>query len=176
MRIRHSFLLVLAAATLVTGCASGGRGATPRMWEPDDALQRADKALGEAVGDGRVTMRGTGFLTTGLDKTLEAGGEGPYRFDVACDSEESPRVRLVLSREGGSGGSGGSGDRSFDVSCGTVGEVTRLNFPAGTALTAHIEPTPQDDSPPAGVLSWQLLTLDPQAVEGCADVLAGCSG
>lgn len=90
MRIRHSFLLVLAAATLVTGCGSGGRGATPRMWEPDDALQRADKALGEAVGDGRVTMRGTGFLATGLDKTLEAAGEVPYRFDIACDSEESP--------------------------------------------------------------------------------------
>lgn len=170
MRIRHPFLLVLAAATLVTGCGSGGQEATPRMWEPDDALQRADKALGEAVGDGRVTMRGTGFLATGLDKTLEAAGEGPYRFDVACDSEERPRVKLVLSREGG------AGDRSFDVSCGTVGEVTRLNLPAGTALTAHIEPTRQDDSPPAGVLSWQLLTVDPQAVEGCADALAGCSG
>ncbi|MFJ3883180.1 hypothetical protein ACIPW5_37750 [Streptomyces sp. NPDC090077] len=170
MRIRHSFLLVLAAATLVTGCATGGQEATPRMWEPDDALQRADKALGEGVGNGRVAMRGTSFLASGMDKTLETAGEGPYRLDIACDSEESPRVKLVLSRDQG------PGERSFDVSCGTVGEVTRLNFPAGTALTAHIEPTPQDDSPPAGVLSWQLLTVDPQGVEGCADALAGCSG
>ncbi|MCX5375122.1 hypothetical protein [Streptomyces sp. NBC_00091] len=168
MRIRHSLVLILAAATLVTGCGSGGQEATPRMWEPDDALQRADKGLGKGVGDGRVTMRGTSFLASGLDKTLEAGGEGPYRFDIACDSEDSPRVTLVLSREGG------SGERSFDVACGTVGEVTRLNFPAGAALSAHIEPAPQDDSPPAGVLSWQLLTLDPASVQGCPDALAGC--
>ncbi|MEU3726617.1 hypothetical protein [Streptomyces sp. NPDC031705] len=169
MRIRHSLVLILAAATLVTGCgSSSGQEAALRVWEPDDALQRADKALGREVGDGRVTMRGTGFLAGGLDKTLEAGGEGPYRLDLACDSEESPRVTVVLSREGG------SGERPFDVACGTVGEVTRLNLPAGPALTVHVEPTAQDDSPPAAVLSWQLLTVDPAAVQGCPDALAGC--
>ncbi|UQX03685.1 hypothetical protein [Streptomyces sp. RerS4] len=167
MRIRHSLVLVIAAAALLTGC---GEKAEPRGWEPDDALQRADETLGKDTGgEGRVTMRGTGFVAAGLDKTLETGGERPYRFDIACDSEESPRVTLVLSREGG------SGDRSFDVPC-TAGEAVRLNFPAGAALTARIEPAAQDDSPPAGVLSWQLLTVDPRTVEGCADVLAGCSG
>lgn len=166
MRIRHSLVLVLAVAALVTGC--GGKE-TPRGWEPDDALQRADESLGKGSGEGRVTMRGTGFLASGLEKTLETGGERPYRFDIACDSEESARVTLVLSREGA------AGDRSFDVTC-AAGEVTRLNLPAGPSLTAHVEPTPQDDSPPAGVLSWQLLTLEPEAVHGCADALAGCAG
>ncbi|MET9609942.1 hypothetical protein ABZZ17_33560 [Streptomyces sp. NPDC006512] len=166
MRIRHSLVLILAAATLVTGC---GEKATPQGWEPDDALQRADETLEKNAGEGRVTMRGTGFLAAGLNKDLETGGERPYRFDIACDSEEVPRVSLVVSRDGG------SGDRSFDVPC-TAGEVTRLNFPAGNALTAHIEPAPKEDSPPAGVISWQLLTLDPKSVEGCADDLSGCAG
>ncbi|MEU8434020.1 hypothetical protein AB0F18_14055 [Streptomyces sp. NPDC029216] len=172
MRIRHSLVLVLvlaAATALVTGCG-GGPAPEPKGWEPDDALQRADEVLGKDVPAGaRVTMRGTGFLKAGMDKSLETGGERPYRFDIACDSEESSRVTLVLSREGG------DGDRSFDVSC-TAGEVTRLNFPAGAALTAHIDPAPQDDSPPAGVVSWQLLTVDPETVQGCADALAGCPG
>ncbi|MFG2622679.1 hypothetical protein ACGFXC_34205 [Streptomyces sp. NPDC048507] len=166
MRIRHSLALILACAALVTGC---GEKAAPRGWEPDDALQRADELLGKGTGNGRVTMRGTAFLAAGLAKDLETGGERPYRFDIACDSEESPRVTLVLSREGG------AGDRTFDVSC-TAGEVTRLNLPAGAAVSAHVEPAPQDDSPPAGVLSWQLLTLEPQEVQGCADVLTGCAG
>ncbi|MEV7725036.1 hypothetical protein AB0P15_09930 [Streptomyces sp. NPDC087917] len=167
MRIRHSLALLLAAATLLTGCGEKGE---PRGWEPDDALQRADKSLGEDTGNGgRVTQRGTGFLASGLNKTLETGGESQYRFDIACDSEESPRVSLVLSRDGG------AGDRSFDVAC-TAGEVTRINFPAGGALTARVEPPAKDDSPPLGVLSWQLLTLDPKSVQGCTDQLSGCQG
>ncbi|MFJ8162840.1 hypothetical protein ACIRBY_18205 [Streptomyces sp. NPDC096136] len=172
MRIRHSLVLVLAlaaASALVTGCG-GSAAPEPKGWEPDDALQRADELLGKGVSDGaRVTMRGTGFLKAGMEKTLETGGERPYRFDIACDSEESSRVTLVLSREGG------SGDRSFDVSC-TAGEVTRLNLPAGSALNAHIDPAPQEDSPPAGVVSWQLVAVDPSTVQGCADALAGCPG
>ncbi|MCF3184758.1 hypothetical protein IPZ70_33190 [Streptomyces polychromogenes] len=172
MRIRHSLALVLAlaaGAVLVTGCG-GGAAPEPKGWEPEDALQRADESLGKDVAAGaRVTTRGTGFLKAGMDKTLETGGERPFRFDIACDSEESSRVTLLLSREGG------SGERSFDVSC-TAGEVTRLNLPAGSALNAHIDPAPQEDSPPAGVVSWQLLTLDPEAVQGCPDALAGCPG
>ncbi|MFD8983229.1 hypothetical protein [Streptomyces sp. NPDC059564] len=166
MRIRHSLALVLAVTALVTGC---GQKETPRGWEPDDALQRADESLGKDTGTGRVTMRGTGFLAAGLEKSLETGGERPYRFDIACDSEESARVTLVLSREGA------PSDRTFDVAC-TTGEVTRVNLPAGAPVTAHVEGTPQDDSPPAGVLSWQLLTLEPEAVRGCADALTGCAG
>ncbi|MEU2831298.1 hypothetical protein ABZ667_21870 [Streptomyces lavendulae] len=166
MRIRHSLALILAVTALVTGC---GEKATPRAWAPDDALQRADESLGKGAGEGRVTMRGTGFLAAGLEKTLETGGERPYRFDIACDSEEETHVTLVLSREGG------PGDRSFDVAC-TSGEATRINLPVGAPVTAHIEPKPQDDSPPVGVVSWQLLTLEPEAVQGCADALAGCAG
>ncbi|MFF2193432.1 hypothetical protein [Streptomyces sp. NPDC058157] len=172
MRIRrpHALVLALAAASaLLTGCG-GGAAPGPKGWEPDDALQRADETLGKDVAAGaRVTMRGTGFLKAGMEKDLETGGERPYRFDIACDSEESPRVTLLLSRDGG------SGERSFDVSC-TAGEVTRLNLPAGPALNAHIDPAPEEDSPPAGVVSWQLLTLDPATVKGCPDVLAGCPG
>ncbi|MCX5193634.1 hypothetical protein OOK31_06965 [Streptomyces sp. NBC_00249] len=164
MRIRHSLVLILAAATLVTGC---GEKAAPRGWEPDEALQRADETLAKHAGEGRVTMRGTGFLAAGLEKALETDGERPYRFDIACDSEEVARVRFVLTREGG------AGDRSFDVAC-SAGEVTRVNFPAGSAVTAHVEAAPKDESPPAGVLSWQLLTVDPKDVQGCADMLAGC--
>ncbi|GAA0313043.1 hypothetical protein GCM10010302_59980 [Streptomyces polychromogenes] len=170
MRIRHALVLVLAAASaLVTGCG-GGSAPEPKGWEPDDALQRADESLGKDLTAGaRVTARGTGFLKAGMEKSLETGGERPYRFDIACDSEESSRVTLVLSREGG------AGDRTFDVSC-TAGEVTRLNLPAGSALNAHIDPAPQDDSPPAGVVSWQLVTLDPATVQGCPDALTGCPG
>lgn len=170
MRIRHALVLVLAATSaLVTACG-GSPAAEPKGWEPDDALQRADESLGKDLTAGaRVTARGTGFLKAGMEKSLETGGERPYRFDIACDSEESSRVTLVLSREGG------ATDRTFDVSC-TAGEVTRLNLPAGSAVNAHIDPAPQDDSPPAGVVSWQLLTLDPAKVQGCADALAGCPG
>ncbi|MFH7594215.1 hypothetical protein WDV06_03815 [Streptomyces racemochromogenes] len=172
MRIRHPLVLALvlaAVSPLVAGCG-GSAAPEAKGWEPSDALQRADESLAKGVTDGaRVTMRGTGFLKSGMEKVLETGGERPYRFDIACDSEESSRVTLLLSREGG------PGDRSFDVSC-TAGEVTRLNLPPGSAPTAHIDPAPQDDSPPAGVLSWQLLMVDPSTVQGCPDAYAGCPG
>ncbi|MER6213392.1 MULTISPECIES: hypothetical protein [unclassified Streptomyces] len=172
MRIRHSPVLALvlaAAAALVTGCG-GSAAPAPKGWQPEDALQRADESLGKDTPAGaRVTGRGTGFLKAGMEKVLETGGERPYRFDIACDSEENPRVTLLLSREGS------PGERSFDVSC-TAGAVTRLNLPAGPALTAHVDPAPQDDSPPAGVLSWQLLTVDPPTVQGCPDALTDCPG
>ncbi|MEU9165067.1 hypothetical protein AB0D29_32925 [Streptomyces sp. NPDC048424] len=33
-----------------------------------------------------------------MDKTFEARGAVPYRFDVACDSPDIPKVTVVLTR------------------------------------------------------------------------------
>ncbi|MEV6956039.1 hypothetical protein [Streptomyces sp. NPDC051183] len=163
MRIRLSLVLVLVAAALVTGC---GEKASPSGWQPDDALQRADEALEKDDVAPTVKVRGTGFLAGGLDKTLETAGESPFRFDITCDSEESSQVKLTISREGD------PRSRSVDVSC--AGEVTRLNVPAGEPLVVHVEPAAKEGSAPAGVIAWQLGTIAPKGVKGCADDVKGC--
>jgi hypothetical protein len=166
MRIRHSLALFLAVAALATGC---GEKATPDAWEPDEALRRADETLQKSDVAVTVTVKGTGFLAAGLEKTFDTVGERPYRFDIACDSEESPRISLVLSRDGA------AHDRTVDVSC-TAGESVRLNIPVGEPLSVHVQGAPKDESAPVGVIAWQLATIDPRDIKGCADDLAGCAG
>ncbi|MFC9293874.1 hypothetical protein ACFTWH_08905 [Streptomyces sp. NPDC057011] len=95
---------------------------------------------------------------------METSGSSPYRFDIVCDSDDVPQVKLVLVR--------GSSQQQFDVSC-TGGDVLRVNFPAGPPVTVTVTPTTGQPTP-MGLIAWNLSTLQPSDVRGCANGIEGC--
>ncbi|MFJ9764717.1 hypothetical protein ACIRUY_12930 [Streptomyces erythrochromogenes] len=95
---------------------------------------------------------------------METNGDKPYRFDIVCNSAEVSKATLVVTR--------GRSERKFDVACkGT--DAVRVNFPAGTPVTATVTSTTTKPEP-QGLLVWNLKTLERGNVHGCADDIEGC--
>ncbi|MFJ2400382.1 hypothetical protein ACIOUE_03700 [Streptomyces xanthochromogenes] len=168
MRIRPALTLLLAV-TALAGCSSTSdnsptRSTTSRDWEPDDALQRADRALDTDDTTLTVIDRNAPHVASGMNKTFDTSGNKPYRLDITCDSYEVAHLTLVLTR--------GQSKHTQDLPCGAR-EAQRLNIPAGPAFTATIAPAKAGTT---GLIAWRLNTLDPHEVEGCTTVFAPCDG
>lgn len=196
MRIRHARRHVLSASAtalavlmLTSGCAGGGSGggadssAPPkpkktssgepspssggaRPWEPDDALQRAERALDAAADDGteaEFVDSGTAYVGSGLDRSFPAGGADPYRFEITCDADEAEELTLTLSRAGE--------EQAYGVECGDS-EADQFNLPAGKPFKARVDP----EKAGAGVIAWRLNTIAEGDVSGCDDDIDGCEG
>lgn len=190
MRIRHALpLFVAALAVLMSGCTDGrsedgGSGNRPsesagassrpskpsapsgstRPWEPDDALQRAERALDAAADDGpepEVVDSGTAYVGSGLDKSFPASGEKPYRLDITCDTDKVEELTLTLSR--------GKEEQAYAVGCGDR-EADQFNLPADKPFKARVDP----DTHGTGLIAWRLHTVAPGDVDGCDDDIDGC--
>ncbi|MGW4690664.1 hypothetical protein ACWEPM_38105 [Streptomyces sp. NPDC004244] len=158
--------MVLTILAALAGCTSAEEPpyVPGTIWEPDDALQRAQAALKDDDTPSQLVLKGAPYVAGGLDKTLETGGTKPYRFDAVCDSTDVPKVTLNLSR--------GTSRKQFDIDCkGT--NVVRINFPAGAPVTVKIAPATGKPTP-MGLVAWYLMTLDPANVHGCTNDIDGC--
>ncbi|MGA4846456.1 hypothetical protein ACOBQB_09385 [Streptomyces sp. G5(2025)] len=187
-------LSVAALAVLMSGCADGrsgdghsrggGDGSGPsasasassqppqpsassgntRPWEPDDALQRAERALDAAADDGtepEVVDSGTAYVGSGLDTSFSASGDHPYRLDITCDTDSVEELTLTLSR--------GEEEQAYGVDCGDP-EADQFNLPAGKPFKARVDP----DKHGTGLLAWRLHTVAPGDVDGCDDDIDAC--
>ncbi|MFE5806612.1 hypothetical protein [Streptomyces sp. NPDC056491] len=164
MRIPR-LLMLLAAATVLAGCTGQEDPAYEAVWEPDDALQRAQAALKGDDASARRVRFGAPHVGSGMNERLETSGDNPYRLDVVCDSADVQRVTVVLTRE--------ASKKQVEVTCaGTAGKhPARLNFPAGPPVTVTVAAAPSDAM---GLIVWELKTIDPANVQGCADEIMGC--
>ncbi|MCX5410288.1 hypothetical protein OHA37_00720 [Streptomyces sp. NBC_00335] len=163
MRI-PKLLGLLAVAAALAGCTGQGEEPAPqKVWEPDDALQRAQAALKDPSAQ-RVRF-GSPHVASGMDETLETGGDKPYRFDVVCDSSDVRKVTVSFKR--------GQSTKQTDVACATTTrqQPARVNIPAGGPVTVTIAPQSEDLT---GLIVWELRTVDPTKVQGCADDISGC--
>ncbi|MFE0101024.1 hypothetical protein [Streptomyces sp. NPDC059009] len=187
MRTRLFLPLCAATALFLSGCSGDGGGgskesadasarpsASPeesdpsegggREWEPDDALQRAKRALDSAADDGgepEFVDSGSAYVASGLDKEFTATGARPYRFDITCDTSGIEEVTLTLSRDGE--------EQSYGIGCGDA-DADQFNVPAGRPFTARVDPVKDG----TGLIMWRLHTLAKDAVDGCDDDIDGC--
>ncbi|MEU8842698.1 hypothetical protein AB0D97_26785 [Streptomyces roseus] len=163
MRITRALAVSLATAALATACTQG-EGSRAREWEPDDAMQRAQRALDADDADTTQVAEASSYVASGIDKTLDTPGDKPYRFDIACDTDGVPTVTVTVTR--------GAAKRPLEVPCGNQ-QAVRVNVPAGQAFTAKIPPIDKQPAP-SGVILWNLNTLEPHDVHGCPDDIQGC--
>ncbi|MFJ3883350.1 hypothetical protein ACIPW5_38620 [Streptomyces sp. NPDC090077] len=163
MRIPRTLTVLLATAALATACTHD-EGSRARQWEPDDALQRVQRALDADDADTTEIAEASSYLASGIDRTLDTPGDKPYRFDIACDTDGIATVTLSVTR--------GADERRFDVRCGNR-QTLRLNVPAGPAFTVRI-PRIDKEPIPSGVIVWNLNSLEPDDVHGCPDEIKGC--
>ncbi|MFC9825503.1 hypothetical protein ACFWG6_33655 [Streptomyces erythrochromogenes] len=157
--------MLLVAATALAGCTSQEDPAYEAAWEPDDALQRAQTALKDDNAPAQRVRFGAPHVGSGMNEKLEMSGDNPYRFDVVCDSTDVRKVTVALTRE--------TSKKQVDVTCaGTAHKhPVRLNFPAGPPVTVTVAPAPIDAT---GLIIWELKTINPSNVQGCADDIVGC--
>ncbi|MFF3015654.1 hypothetical protein [Streptomyces sp. NPDC057939] len=165
MRIPRALAVLLTAAALATSCTQDG-GSDTGWWEPDDALQRVQRAFDTDDVDTTLIAEASKYVASGVDQILDTPGDKPYRFDIACDTEGVSTIALTLLRDGTS--------RTFEVRCGNR-QFVRVNVPAGRPVTAKVPPI-ETDSPPSGIIVWNLSTLAPPDVHGCPDDIQGCTG
>lgn len=186
MRIRQFFPVCVATITLTAGCAEGKEepDGTPdrssasagqqsklpsdggRTWEPDDAMQRAGRALRRATdSDARPALVDTAsaFAASGMSKKYKAPGDRPYLLSITCDAEGIDELTLTLSRR--------DQEQAYGIECGDR-EADQFNIPAGEPFTAQVEPV-EDGT---GLILWRLDTIARDAVEGCDDDIDGCDG
>ncbi len=184
MRIRPFLPFCVAAIALLAGCAEAGketngaadRSSAPvegqskppadgsRAWEPDDAMQRAERALESASdSDARPELVDTAsaFVASGMDKKHHTSGDRPYLFSVTCDTDGISELTLTLSR--------GDQEQAYGIECGDR-EADRFNIPAGKPFTARVDPVRNG----TGLILWRLDTIARDAVEGCDDDVDGC--
>ncbi|MFF1560728.1 hypothetical protein [Streptomyces sp. NPDC058279] len=84
---------------VASGCGqgSGDQGST---WEPDDGLQRAQRALDADDTETDVVESASAYVGSGLDRTFDTPGDKPYRFDIVCDSFDVSPLTLTVTRDG----------------------------------------------------------------------------
>ncbi|MFE7185766.1 hypothetical protein [Streptomyces erythrochromogenes] len=100
-----------------------------------------------------------------MNEKLETSVGNAYRFDVVCDSTNVRKVTIFLTRE--------ASKKQVDVSCSGTSrkQPTRINFPAGPPVTVTVAPASGDLM---GLIVWELKTVAPANVQGCADEIVGC--
>ncbi|MYR44080.1 hypothetical protein [Streptomyces sp. SID5910] len=190
MRKRQFLPVYVAMIALLAGCADvkdeandaadqssarpsapAGRQSEPsgdgsRAWEPDDAMQRAERALEAASdSDARPELVDTGgaFVASGMDKKHQTSGDRPYLLGITCDTDGIGELTLTLSR--------GPQEQAYGVECGDP-EADQFNIPAGQPFTARVDPVKDGN----GLILWRLDTIARDAVEGCDDDIDGCDG
>ncbi|ROQ89027.1 hypothetical protein EDE04_7426 [Streptomyces sp. 2132.2] len=166
MRIPR-LLILLAVTAALAGCTGQENPANEAEWEPDDGLQRAQAALKDEDTSARRLKWGAPHVGSGIHETLETSGDRPYRFNVVCDSPDVPRLAVTLTR--------GASKKQADVTCSASShkQVVRISFPAGEPVTVTVEPATGEPTP-MGLIAWDLKTVDPTNVQGCADEIDGC--
>ncbi|MEW2418078.1 hypothetical protein AB0953_30875 [Streptomyces sp. NPDC046866] len=159
-------LLALAIAAALAGCTSNETPAYEpgTEWEPDDALRNAQAILKDDDVPTNRIKSGAPHLASGLNETLQTGGDKPYRFDIVCDSGEVSKVTLVVTRS--------TSRRQFGVACAGT-DAVRVNFPAGPPVTVTVPPL-AGKTKPQGLLVWNLKVLESADVHGCANNIEGC--
>ncbi|GAA5615761.1 hypothetical protein Spla01_06978 [Streptomyces platensis] len=189
-RPRHLVPLGAAMAFLLSGCAGEAEKATPgqvtasakapktpeapktsapdrgRPWEPDDAMQRAERALDAYDEDGSTVQRadsGSAFLADGVRRTFRAPGKRWYRLDLTCDTSGVQEVTLTLTR--------GSTEQAYGIGCGDP-EADQFNIPPGAPFTARVDAVRTG----TGLVLWRLNTVAREDVDGCDDDIDGCGG
>ncbi|MFD9882576.1 hypothetical protein ACFWZT_14070 [Streptomyces alboflavus] len=191
MRIRPTLRLCLATAAtagLLVGCADkddsrdkhgekkpAAQPTTSRSsqdtssgnapaWEPDDALQRAERALDAYDDDGtnpKLVDTDTSYIADRLAKTYEAPGDRPYRLDITCNTDGIEELTLTLTR--------GDEEQPYGIGCGDP-EADQFNIPPGKPFKISAEPVKDG----AGLFLWRLNTIAPEDVEGCEDDIKSC--
>ena len=164
MRIPR-LLILLAVATALAGCTSQEDPAYEAGWEPDDALQRAQAVLKDDEASAQRVRFGSPHVGSGMNEKLETSGDNAYRFDVVCDSADVRKITVSLTRE--------ASKKQVDVTCAGTSrkQPTHINFPAGPPVTVTVVPASGDLM---GLIVWELKTVDPANVQGCADEIVGC--
>ncbi|MFD9907756.1 hypothetical protein [Streptomyces sp. NPDC059063] len=181
-RLRHALPFCVAAGVLLVGCAEGEKadaeekkgarqeaGPRPaaRAWEPDDALQRAARALDAYADDGTepaLVESAADFVADGMDsRTFKGAGNRPYRLDITCDTDGIGEVTLTLGR--------GDVEQPYGIGCGDR-EGDQFNIPAGEPFTVRVDPVKDG----TGLVLWRLNTITPDEVDGCDDDINGCDG
>ncbi|MET9960086.1 hypothetical protein ABZ128_13710 [Streptomyces sp. NPDC006326] len=163
MRITRVLAVLLATAALAVACAPDD-DSRAREWEPDDALQRAQRALDADEADTTEVAEASSYVASGIDRTLDTPGGKPYRFDIACDTDGVSAVTLTVTR--------GEVKRHLEVRCGDR-QALRVNVPAGPAFAVKIPPIDKEPVP-SGLIVWNLNSLEPHDVHGCPDDIRGC--
>ncbi|WP_405656806.1 hypothetical protein [Streptomyces sp. RK9] len=149
--------------------AASRSGADPsqgnaRAWEPDDALQRAERALDAYEDDGThpdLVDADTSYIADRLTKTYATPGERPYRLDITCDTDDVEELTLTLTR--------GDEEQPYGIGCGDP-EADQFNIPAGKPFKISAAPVKGG----AGLFLWRLNTISPDDVEGCEDDIKAC--
>ncbi|MEW9519139.1 hypothetical protein [Streptomyces tubercidicus] len=176
-RLRHLVPLGAAAAFLLSGCADQAKKETPeqgaqktsapdsgRPWEPDDAMQRAERALDAYDDDGSEPRRadsGSAHIASGVHKTFRAPGKRWYRLDITCDTRGVAELTLTLTR--------GDAEQIYGIGCGDR-EADQFNIPPGAPFTARVNAVRNG----TGLVLWRLNTVSPGDVDGCDDDIDGC--
>ncbi|MEU3989150.1 hypothetical protein OG301_08250 [Streptomyces platensis] len=193
MRLRplHHFVpLGAATALLLSGCADAAQPETAdrrtssakpsktpeeqktsapdsgKPWEPDDAMQRAERALDAYDEDDSAVQRadsGSAHLADGVRRTFRAPGKRWYRLDLTCDTSGVREVTLTLTR--------GSAEQAYGIGCGDP-EADQFNIPPGTPFTARVDAVRTG----TGLVLWRLNTVAREDVDGCDNDIEGCGG
>ncbi|MDT0458823.1 hypothetical protein RM550_24375 [Streptomyces sp. DSM 41527] len=191
MRLRplHHFVpLGAATALLLSGCAETARPETAeghtssakpsktpeeqktsapgsgKPWEPDDAMQRAERALDAYEEDGSAAKRadsGSAHLADGVHRTFRAPGKRWYRLDLTCDTSGVRELTLTLTR--------GSAEQAYGIGCGDP-EADQFNIPPGAPFTVRVDAVRTG----TGLALWRLNTVARNDVDGCDDDIKGC--
>ncbi len=189
-RLRRLVPLSAATALLLSGCADEAKKETPdqgtssvkpsethkeqktsppdsgRPWEPDDAMQRAERALDAHDDDGSDPQRaesGSANIASGVNKTFQAPGKRWYRLDITCDTRGVEELTLTLTR--------GDAEQAYGIGCGDR-EADQFNIPPGAPFTARVDTVRSG----TGLVLWRLNTVSPGDVDGCDDDIDGCGG
>ncbi|MCG7523260.1 hypothetical protein MHW47_02165 [Streptomyces sp. OfavH-34-F] len=165
---RRARKVLLSAQALRSSATTTPRhhltGDSARAWEPDDAMRRAERALGAASdSDARPELVDTAstFVASGMDRKHTAHGDRPYLLSITCDTYGIEELTLTLSR--------GDQEQAYGIGCGDR-EADRFSIPAGESFTAQVDPVENG----TGLILWRLDTIARDAVEGCDDDIDGC--
>ncbi|WP_405653854.1 hypothetical protein [Streptomyces sp. RK9] len=133
--------------------------------DAEDALRRADRALGYDDTPAELVDSDVTSFSDGLRKTFPTPGERPYRLDITCVAPNTDEITLTLGR--------GDDEQEWVVSCGDR-QADQFNIPAGAApFTARVAPDKRRSEALAEIV-WRLNTIATDEVFDCEDDIVGC--
>ncbi|MEU7579918.1 hypothetical protein AB0B50_20215 [Streptomyces sp. NPDC041068] len=133
--------------------------------DAEDALRRADRALGYDDTPAELVDSDVTSFPDGLKKTFPTPGKRPYRLDITCVAPNTDEITLTLGR--------GDDEQEWVVPCGER-QADQFNIPSGTApFTARVAPDERPSENLAEIV-WRLNTIAPDDVFECEDDIVGC--